>query len=230
MEVPKGYFVRSCRHLKTNGIQCGSPALKNRPLCFFHDSWKRHCQAAQNPAKDGPVFELPLLEDADSIQMAIMQVTQHLLCGRIDPKLAGLLLYALQTASCNLRRTTLQPEDPQHVVIDPEAATNTCIGDHQWHVSEFPESAAEILEEAAEGTPQGSQKDSGETTPAATRRAPIRRHRPAEEDQPLLHLLLERLGLDPAAADQVLEEKDREQTRHWDTSDRAQTRDWDEPD
>jgi len=47
-------------------------------------------------------LELPPFEDANSIQIALMQVVDALLHNRIDTKRAGLVLYALQTASSNL--------------------------------------------------------------------------------------------------------------------------------
>jgi len=49
-------------------------------------------------------FFLPVLEDAASIQLAITQVCEHLLHRRLDPKKAGILLYAMQVASSNLGR------------------------------------------------------------------------------------------------------------------------------
>ena len=47
-------------------------------------------------------LELPPFEDANSIQIALMQVVDAILHNRIDTKRAGLVLYALQTASSNL--------------------------------------------------------------------------------------------------------------------------------
>ena len=50
---------------------------------------------------------LPVLEDADSIQMGLVEVMRLIVTQQIDHKAAGLLLYALQTASANLKRTSL---------------------------------------------------------------------------------------------------------------------------
>jgi len=47
-----------------------------------------------------------------------MQVMRLLLTAQIEHRTAGLLLYALQTASANLARTTFEPELPTRVVID----------------------------------------------------------------------------------------------------------------
>ncbi len=50
----------------------------------------------------GGALELPALEDNNSIQIALMQVIDAILHNRLDNKRAGLVLYALQTASSNL--------------------------------------------------------------------------------------------------------------------------------
>ncbi len=95
--------VPRCQHVKVNGTQCGSPALRNRRRCYFHEGARieREKFAADQFAQRR--FVLPLLEDANSVQLALMQVLQLLARGQMDHKTAGLMLYGLQTASCNLR-------------------------------------------------------------------------------------------------------------------------------
>src|SRR5437870_2347945 len=97
-----------CEHIKANGLRCGSPALRQRRYCYFHfcahDLRRRRRQQPNAP------FVLPLLEDANSIQMAIQQVAEAVLEERIDNKRAGLLLFALQTAACNLKNTDFDPK------------------------------------------------------------------------------------------------------------------------
>ena len=51
----------------------------------------------------GAALSLLPLEDAGSIQIALMQVIDAILSNRLDSKRAGLVLHALQTASSNLR-------------------------------------------------------------------------------------------------------------------------------
>jgi hypothetical protein len=113
-------YIPRCTHIKTNGTQCGCPALCGRRFCFFHKNWQgQRIQLNAQPAPD-LTFTLPVLEDADSIQVALMQVMRLILSGQLEPKIAGLLLYALQTASLNLRRTKLEPFHHESVVIDPQ--------------------------------------------------------------------------------------------------------------
>lgn len=104
---------RQCEHIKANGEFCRSPALRGRNYCYFHltkigrrmRAERNHARAQANAAEAAVVpLELPLFEDAHSIQIALMQVVDALLHNRIDTKRAGLVLYALQTASSNLAR------------------------------------------------------------------------------------------------------------------------------
>jgi hypothetical protein len=129
--------IPRCTHIKTNGTQCGSPALRGRGFCFFHKNWQGQ-RIQLNAQSATPLsFTMPVLEDADSVQVALMQVMRLILAGQIDPKIAGLLLYALQTASLNLRQMNLEPHHLESVVIDPRAVADNGVGDDAWSEEEF---------------------------------------------------------------------------------------------
>src|SRR6266849_7291632 len=130
--------IARCQHLKVNGVQCGSPALKNRKLCHFHQRWQQgRIQLNANQSRRSRYsLDLPILEDANSIQVALMQGMRLLLTNQVDHRTAALLFYALQTASSNLSRTTLAPR-PQQVVIDPSSIADTSLGDDAWYKEEF---------------------------------------------------------------------------------------------
>ena len=128
-----------CRHIRTNGGRCGSPALRGRAFCYFHiNLTQRHTGVASgsaadaiptvlhplNPAADnsqrephlaaslprGPLaLDLPPLEDRESIQLALSLLLAAMAQNRIDPKRAGTMLYALQVASANARGLTTEP-------------------------------------------------------------------------------------------------------------------------
>jgi len=132
MKVVNAKAARQCEHIKSNGEFCGSPALRGRNYCYFHLTHigrrlraERQSQQSQvsvqtpdaNPSASsgqalghqpanlgdvGAALSLPPLEDANSIQIALMQVIDAILHNRLDSKRAGLVLYALQTASSNL--------------------------------------------------------------------------------------------------------------------------------
>jgi hypothetical protein len=153
------FSIPRCQHLKVNGTQCGSPALKRNRFCFFHKRFqeeriKLNCDRARNNRAS---FTLPVLEDANSIQVSLMQIMRLLASRQIDSKIAGLLLYALQTATFNLRHLTIEPTHIEDVVIDRRTIDQTHIGCDQWSEEDFPdpeeteeEKAAAAAEEAAE--------------------------------------------------------------------------------
>jgi hypothetical protein len=135
--------IHRCEHIKANGTQCGSPSIHNKRLCFFHGRWQEQRLAladsgASVPAgvSIAPALNMPVLEDANSVQVAIMQVMSLLLTGQVEHKTAALLLYGLQTASCNLRHSTFEAY-PHNVVINPDTVDRTLMGGELWKNSDF---------------------------------------------------------------------------------------------
>jgi hypothetical protein len=86
----------ACRHIKTNGLRCESPALRGGYFCYYHA--KVHTIGSEPNTKYGPIH-LPTPEDPASIQLAVAKISDALLNGRIDRKNAGHLLYGLQIAA-----------------------------------------------------------------------------------------------------------------------------------
>jgi hypothetical protein len=128
--------IHRCHHIKVNGLQCGSPSLRNQKFCFFHQQW-RPTRFGTDPINPPLPLEqmIPVLEDANSIQMGLMEVMRMLITRRVDHRTAGLLLYGLQTSSANLRWTTFEPELPTQVVIDEECVEHRPIGATAWSIA-----------------------------------------------------------------------------------------------
>jgi hypothetical protein len=137
--------IPRCEHLKVNGTQCGSPALRRNHFCYFHKRWQetRIVLNANRARRGRAALDLPVLEDANSIQVSLMQVMRLILSGQLDPKTAGLLLYALQTASSNLSRTNFEPVIKTRVVIDPRTVDQTPLGEDPWCEEDFEEEESE---------------------------------------------------------------------------------------
>jgi hypothetical protein len=154
--------IPRCEHLKVNGTQCGSPALRRNHFCYFHKHWQetRIVLNANRARRGRASLDLPVLEDANSIQVALMQVMRLILSRQIEPKTAGLLLYALQTASSNLSRTTFEPFIKTRVAIDPRTVDQTPLGEDPWRPEDFEEEEYEE-DEACEPVEAKSQ-DVGE--------------------------------------------------------------------
>jgi hypothetical protein len=150
--------VPRCQHVKVNGTQCGSPALRRRRHCYFHDHMldgKRR-YANRQEAKPRAVFSMCLLEDANAVQLAVMQVLQLLGSGQMDTKTAGLMLYGLQIASSNLRHASFEAAKPTDVVIDRNTLDQTCLNGPQWFARDFA-----ATEKPVQETGEESEEDSG---------------------------------------------------------------------
>ncbi|MFB3917739.1 MAG: hypothetical protein ACE14M_13485 [Terriglobales bacterium] len=100
-----GVDVPRCQHVRINGVQCGSPALRGKKACFYHHQLQlRFARRARARRRNGKGLSLPILEDAASIQAALMQTINAILDDTIDRKTGALVLYGLQTASSNLNK------------------------------------------------------------------------------------------------------------------------------
>jgi len=163
--------IARCQHIKTSGAQCGSPALKEKDFCYYHQ------ENRTVPAEiylDGECYAdrqimLPPLEDAHAIQTMLRHVMQMMMQRRIDRKDAGLMLYALQIASGNLKQMEAEKPGPTRMVREPEKVGETPMGMTPWSASgeghdvedgeddeEYEEDDVEDEEEEAE--PRGRQR------------------------------------------------------------------------
>jgi hypothetical protein len=100
-----------CRHVKSNGRRCESPALRKQQWCFFHErlhTRHRYIRESKATLPDTPL-RIPSLEDPESIQIGISLVVEALATGRIDDKRASVLLRGLQAASRNVAHVDNAP-------------------------------------------------------------------------------------------------------------------------
>ena len=111
-----------CRHVKTNGRQCQSPALDRSVYCYFHDhlhrrhSGFRHAKTTRDHLVPGQHIELSPLEDRESVQLAISTVVNALATGQLETRRATAILYGLQLASHNAGHLNTEPYAPNVVL------------------------------------------------------------------------------------------------------------------
>jgi hypothetical protein len=99
--------VRTCDHLKEDGVYCGSPALHGRNYCYFHLNLRgRRLKTARARRRgDNPALNLPFPEDMHAVQVSLAEIMWAVAEDRIDTKRAWAILNSLQQASTNLNRT-----------------------------------------------------------------------------------------------------------------------------
>jgi hypothetical protein len=165
--------VPRCQHLKLNGTQCGSPALRRKRRCYFHEAIRFEQKRIVADTSTKVCFELPLLEDANAVQLSLMRVIHWLASGQMEPRIAGLMLYALQTASCNLKNVNFEAPKPTDVVIDRGTMDQTCLNGPQWFASDFAVQVEQEEQEAGDAIAASAEQatpGSAEATPVEPRR------------------------------------------------------------
>ena len=93
-----------CRHTKTDGRRCKSPAVAGSAYCCHHRKLHR---IRRNAISAGPGLStnvLHPLRDARSIRQALAMVLNGVASNRIHPKIAGKMLFALQVAANDLQK------------------------------------------------------------------------------------------------------------------------------
>lgn len=94
----RAQMAARCRHRHADGRRCGSPRVRGKELCHWHQR-----------VEEAKALKLDLgsMEDPDSIQMAIMKLQRAVIDGGIEPKQTGQLAYLIQLAAWNVSRTSV---------------------------------------------------------------------------------------------------------------------------
>ena len=100
-----------CCYRKSSGELCRAPKMKGQEYCCMH--------LAMTTAKQDK-FELPPLDDANSVQVAITQGARGLLDGTLDEKRAMRLAYYLQLAVTNVGRVNFEPPEDEEFEDEEE--------------------------------------------------------------------------------------------------------------
>ena len=96
----------TCSHRKSDGVVCGSPALRGKKLCYFHQRDHQRSQQLSRVRRRAETLLLhfPPLVTTQDVQLALFEVIDALAAQRIEPQRASALLFALQQASLHLRQ------------------------------------------------------------------------------------------------------------------------------
>ncbi|HLY97703.1 MAG TPA: hypothetical protein VKT33_01420 [Candidatus Angelobacter sp.] len=103
-----------CAHIKASGERCRAPKVRGRRFCNMHLAMQ---------ARGKQAFELPVLDDPNSVQLAIMRGAQGLVDGTLEHKQASLLAYYLQLASNNVGKVNFEPPDKEEGEYEQSRST-----------------------------------------------------------------------------------------------------------
>jgi len=95
-----------CRHVKQDGIPCGSPPLRGENYCHFHLRYKGYpLRTWPNRRRLGGLhFTRSMAFNLKAAQAALKRVEKLLSSGTCsDPERAGMIRYALQMMVSDLR-------------------------------------------------------------------------------------------------------------------------------
>lgn len=93
-----------CEYPRSGGKPCRAPKMRGQKYCCMHLAME-----AARPTK----FNLPALEDANSIQVALTKTAQGLVDGTLEEKVATRLAYVLQVAMSNVGKVDFEPEEEE---------------------------------------------------------------------------------------------------------------------
>jgi hypothetical protein len=93
-----------CEYPRSGGQPCRAPKVRGQKYCNMHLAME-----AARPTK----FNLPALDDANSIQVALNKTAQGLVDGTLNEKVATKLAYVLQVAMTNVDKVDFEPEEEE---------------------------------------------------------------------------------------------------------------------
>jgi hypothetical protein len=128
----------SCRHVKEDGIYCGSPALRDRKYCYYHLMQRVRRLRRARALRDNQPYRLEIqsLDNIYAVRAALTDIAQALAAGQLESRTAGKLLYAIQQVSAANRRIEQMEAVPQ--VRAPLLGANLGSDDGS-RIQEFPE-------------------------------------------------------------------------------------------
>ncbi len=89
---------RICEHIKDDGFRCKAPAIHGEIYCRFHVRVRTHV------SPEDALYELPVLETEQSVQIALQHMMGALLRGKLSERKAAVMLSSIKTAANLLRQ------------------------------------------------------------------------------------------------------------------------------
>jgi hypothetical protein len=92
MDTTQPNLAPRCNHIADNGRRCGSPALRSRDFCYYH---QRIHHPMPHPRKNPAAF-IPPLESAAAISLAATNIARAVGTGILDERQARTMIAAIR--------------------------------------------------------------------------------------------------------------------------------------
>ena len=96
----------TCSHRKDDGVPCGSPALRGKKLCYYHQRDHKRQQNSASAIRRADVLgpRLPRMESLYDVKAALYEVMTAIVDHRISNQRAGRILFDLQQTAASLHK------------------------------------------------------------------------------------------------------------------------------
>ena len=96
----------TCRHVKEDGIYCGSPALRDRKYCYYHLMQRGRRLRRARALRDNLPYRLEIqsLDNLYAVRTALTEIVQAVAAGQLEALSAGKMLYGIQQVTAINRR------------------------------------------------------------------------------------------------------------------------------
>jgi hypothetical protein len=95
--------IRTCKHIKDNGVLCQAAAQKGSAYCCAHLQLQARTRKMARAGRAASRNTLPIVNDMQAIQVARVRVQVALEAGHIDEGRARLLRWSLRMMATNFR-------------------------------------------------------------------------------------------------------------------------------
>jgi hypothetical protein len=93
----------TCSHRKDDGVLCGSPALRGKKLCYYHQRDHKRRQYAAGVIRRADILgPCPPMKSLSDVQRALYQILTALASHRVPLQRASARLFDLRQAAISL--------------------------------------------------------------------------------------------------------------------------------
>ena len=108
--------VARCQHVKTDGIQCNTPAMREQRFCYYHSRLERTLRKPYQPPQ--PI----MIDTLAGIRLALTELLNRIARGQVDARDARYLLRGIHEGITVLKLDRTTPAEKEvRIVTDTQA-------------------------------------------------------------------------------------------------------------